>query len=204
MKAILGTKVGMTQVFNQDGGVVPVTIISAGPCYVIRRKTIVSDGYNAVQIGYEEKNKKVNRPLAGYFTKCGVKPFKFVKEFRIDENSQVIAGQEIKVGIFSPGECVEISGRVKGRGFSGVVKRHGFGGGPKTHGQSDRLRAPGAIGSQQPQRVKKGTRMPGHMGTNPVTVKNLEVVKIDPENNLLLVKGATPGPKKGLLIIKKK
>lgn len=203
MKTILGTKIGMTQIFNQNDEVVPVTIISAGPCYVVKTKNITTDGYNAVQIGYEEKKKNINRPLKGYFAKYEIKPFRYIKEFRSQENQTFTSGQEIKVDVFSVGEQVEISGWVKGRGFSGVVKRHNFAGGPKSHGQSDRLRAPGAIGSQQPQRVKKGTRMAGHLGTNQVTIKNLEVVKVDPEKNLLLVKGAVPGPKKGLLIIKK-
>lgn len=204
MKAILGTKVGMTQIFHENGEAIPVTVISAGPCYVVRTKSTAIDGYNAVQIGYEEKKKYVNKPLKGYFSKYGIGPFKYLKEFRVQQNQTFVPGEEIKVNIFSPGEQVDISGQVKGRGFSGVVKRHNFAGGPKTHGQSDRLRAPGAIGSQQPQRVKKGTRMAGHLGTNQVSIKNLEIVKIDPEKNLLLVKGAVPGPKKGLLIIKKR
>jgi large subunit ribosomal protein L3 len=204
MKTILGTKIGMTQIFNQNDEAVPVTIISAGPCYVVKTKNITTDGYNAVQIGYEEKKKNINRPLKGYFAKYEVKPFKYIKEFRNQENQTFTSGQKIEVDVFSVGEQVEISGWVKGRGFSGVVKRHNFAGGPKSHGQSDRLRAPGAIGSQQPQRVKKGTRMAGHLGTDQITIKNLEIVKVDPEKNLLLVKGAVPGPKKGLLIIKKK
>jgi len=202
MKAILGTKIGMTQIFNPNGEALPVTVISAGPCYVVRKKTISTDGYNAVQIGYEEKKKNVNQPLKGYFAKYGVKPLKYLREFRVPEDQTFISGQEIKVDIFSPGERVDISGRVKGRGFSGVVKRHNFAGGPRTHGQSDRLRAPGAIGSQQPQRVKKGTRMAGHLGTNQVVIKNLEIVKVDAEKNLLLVKGAVPGSKKGFLVIR--
>lgn len=204
MKAILGTKVGMTQIFNQNGEALPVTVISAGPCYVVRKKNTESDGYDAIQIGYQEKKKNVNHTEQGYFAKYGVKPLKFLKEFPIDKTEipNFQEGEEIKVNIFSPGEYVDIFGKVKGRGFTGVVKRHGFAGGPKTHGQSDRLRAPGAIGSQQPQRVKKGTRMAGRMGGNQVAIKNLQIVQVDPENNLLLIKGAVPGPKKGLLIVK--
>ncbi len=204
MKTILGTKIGMTQIFGQSDKAVPVTVISAGPCYVVRTKDTNTDGYNAVQIGYEERKKNLNQPLKAYFAKYGVKPLKYIKEFSKQENQTFSSGEEIKVNIFSVGEQVEITGWAKGHGFSGVVKRHNFSGGPKTHGQSDRLRAPGASGSQQPQRVKKGTRMAGHMGANQVTVKNLEIIKIDPEKNLLLVKGAVPGPKKGLLIIRKK
>jgi len=204
MKAILGTKIGMTQIFNQTGELIPVTIISAGPCYVVRKKTSETDGYDAVQIGYQEKKKNVNRPLQGYFSKCGLKPLKFLKEFPIIRDENLTSGAEVKVDVFTQGEYVDVLGKVKGRGFTGVVKRHGFAGGPKSHGQSDRLRAPGAIGSQRPQRVKKGTRMAGRMGGNWITIKNLEVVKVDPENNLLVVKGAVPGPKRGLLVIKGK
>lgn len=204
MKAILGTKIGMTQIFNQNGEAVPVTVIFAGPCYVVRTKSINTDGYNAIQIGYQEKKKNLTKPLEGYFKKHGIKPVKYLQEFRIDENQTFTPGQEIKVDIFSPGEHVDISGRVKGRGFAGVVKRHNFAGGPKSHGQSDRLRAPGAIGSQQPQGVRKGTRMAGHLGTNKITIKNLEIVAVEPENNLLLVKGAVPGTNKGLLVIEER
>ncbi|OQA90516.1 MAG: 50S ribosomal protein L3 [Elusimicrobia bacterium ADurb.Bin231] len=203
MKQILGKKIGMTQIFTAAGEAVPVTIISAGPCVVTQIKTDSTDGYSALQIGFGVKEEKdVNKPLAGHMKKSGIGCFSKLTEFRISDPQKYKLGQEIKCDIFSEGDYVDVSGLSKGHGFAGVMKRHGFGGGPSTHGQSDRQRHPGALGAQRPQRVLKGTRMAGRMGNEKVTVQKLEVAKVIPESNIMLIKGAVPGVKNGLLNIR--
>ena len=203
-KGILGKKIGMTQIFTESGEAVPVTVIEAGPCYVTQVKTVETDGYNAVQLGFEEvKPKRLTKPELGHLRKNNLPPLRHLREIRTDDAASYEVGQVIDVSIFQEGERVDVTGTSKGRGFAGVVKRHGFGGGPKTHGQSDRHRAPGSIGATStPGRVFKGLRMAGRMGGERVTVQNLEVVQVDPERNLLVVKGAVPGARGGLLLIR--
>ncbi len=204
MRGILGKKVGMTQVFRENGEVVPVTVIEAGPCYVTQVRTKERDGYRAVQLGFERcKAKRLTKGQLGHLERAGVPELRYLREVRIREDEVYELGQQILVDIFQPGERVDVVGTSKGRGFAGVVKRHHFRGGPRTHGQSDRERAPGSIGAcAAPGRVWKGMRMAGRMGGERVTVQNLEVVLVDPERNLLAVKGSVPGPKGGLLLIK--
>ncbi len=204
MKGILGRKSGMTQIIQENGEVVPVTVIEAGPCYVTQMKTVERDGYRAVQLGFGAvKEKHLTGGQRGHLAKADVPLLRHLVEMRMSSDEAYELGQEIKVDIFEPGERVDIVGTSKGRGFAGVVKRHGFAGGPKTHGQSDRQRAPGSIGaSASPGRVWKGMRMPGHMGARRVTSQNVEVVLVDPERNLLAVKGSVPGPNGGLVEVK--
>src|SRR4030042_1520690 len=200
IEGLICRKVGMTQLFQDDGEVV-VTAIEAGPCFVIQVKTEAKDGYNAVQLGFGEA-KLLNSPEKGHLKEIG--QFKHLREFSVDDVNSVQAGQKIDVDMFKPGDLLDVTGISKGKGFAGVVKRHHFAGGPKTHGQSDRHRAPGSIGATtSPGRVWKGLRMAGHMGGERVTVRGLKVIKADPERNLLLVKGAIPGNKNGLLMIRK-
>lgn len=203
MKAILGKKLGMTRHFDQNGNHVPATLIEAGPCKVVQIKSMDKDGYDAVQVGYQEQmEKRVTKPLLKHFEKANVKPQKILKEFR-DFEGDVKVGDDINVDLFNVGEKVKITGLSKGRGFAGVVKRYNFGGGPKTHGQSDRHRTPGSIGqSAWPKRVMKGLRMAGHMGNETVTIRNLEVLRVIPEKNQILVKGSVPGARNGILEIK--
>lgn len=203
MAGILGLKVGMTQIFDENGLVVPVTVIKAGPCYVTQIKTKEKDGYNAVQLAfYDAKEKRVTKPLKGHFEKAGVSPKRFLVEFDFGEDHGLNVGDEIKVEILKEGTQVKVSGTSKGKGFQGVVKRHHFNGGPKTHGQSDRWRAPGSLGqSSYPSRVFKGLRMAGRMGGKRTTLKNVKVVKVDAENNLLFLKGAVPGARNSLVEI---
>jgi len=204
LTSIIGTKIGMTQIFDKTGNIIPVTVISAGPCVVTGLRTVEKDGYQAVQLGYGDiKEKAVNKPTAGMFKKINVTPRRHLQEFRIKDVSDIQVGQEIKVDIFKEGEYVDVTGMSKGKGFAGVVKRHNFGGGPKTHGQSDRQRAPGNVGSQRPQRVLRGQRMAGHLGDETVTVMKLRVVAVDNEKNFILIEGAVPGVKKCLLVIRK-
>jgi large subunit ribosomal protein L3 len=195
MSGFLGKKIGMTRIFDDTGNVVPVTVIEAGPCYVTQLKSRQSDGYDAVQLGFSsKKEKQVTRPLAGHFRKAGIQPVRKLTEFEPFRNREIKSGEEIRADIFKPGDRIKITGTSKGRGFTGVVKRHHFRGGPVSHGQSDRLRAPGSLGqSSDPSRVYKGLRMAGHMGNSRTSVLNLLVVKVDPENNLLFVKGSVPG-----------
>jgi large subunit ribosomal protein L3 len=196
MTGLLGKKVGMTSIFDETGQVIPCTVIEAGPCYVTQVKTRERDGYEAVQLGFNEKAERlVSRPLGGHFAAAKVKPQRFVREFRGNGSSDLQPGQEIKVDkVFVKGDTVCVVGTSKGRGFQGVVKRHHFGGGFRTHGQSDRERAPGSIGSSSyPSRVFKGMRMAGRMGGERVTVRNLKVVGVIADSNLLLVKGSIPG-----------
>ncbi len=203
MRGILGKKVGMTRIFNEKGEVVPVTIIQAGPCFVTQCKREDTDGYRAVQLGFEEtKVKHLSGGQWGHLRKNNLPPLRYLREIPLSEGEEYEVGQKINVSIFRVGERVDVTGTSKGRGFAGVVKRHGFAGGPKTHGQSNRHRAPGSIGAMTPPRVLKGTRMAGHMGARLVTVQNLEVVLVDPRRNLLAVKGGVPGARGGLLLIK--
>jgi len=204
MKGIIGKKIGMTQVFDEKGEVVPVTVIEAGPCFVTQVKTEEKDGYDAVQLGFEEtKPQRLNQPLLGHLKRADVLPLRHLREFRAKDAEEYSLGQEITVGVFEVGDWVDVVGTSKGRGFAGGMKRYGFGGGPITHGQSDRQRSPGSIGAgTTPGRVWKGKRMPGRMGNQRVTAPNLAVVQVDPERNLLAVKGPVPGPRNGLLIIK--
>jgi large subunit ribosomal protein L3 len=202
MKGLIGKKVGMTQLFDDSGKAVPVTVIEAGPCYVTQVRTVDNDGYQAVQLGYEEtKPQRLTGGELGHLKKKDLPPLRYLKEFRTNE--EIEEGEKLTVEVFAEGERVDVVGRSKGRGFAGVVKRYGFSGGPKTHGQSDRLRAPGSIGAgSTPGRVFKGKRMPGRMGNETVTSQNLLISRIDPENNLIAVRGSVPGPKNGLVIIK--
>ena len=203
MKNILGRKVGMTQVFKEDGSVVPVTVIEAGPLYVVQKKTVEKDGYNAIQIGFENiKEHRLNKPAKGHFDKSDVSYKKYLKEFRVENPDDFQIGQEIKVDVFQEGDMVDVIGTSKGKGTQGVIKRHGFGRGRETHG-SKFHRAPGGMSAgTYPGRVFKGHRMAGRMGNERVTVQNLEVVRVDAEKNLILIRGGVPGPKKGLVTIK--
>lgn len=205
MSGLLGKKIGMTRIFDESGNVVPVTVIQAGPCYVTQIKTVEKDGYEAVQLGFDEKREKnVTKPLLGHLKKANVPPVRRLKEFPKTEGWEVELGSVVKVDMFQPGDVVKVSGKSKGAGFTGVVKRHGFGGGKKTHGQSDRLRAPGSIGqSSYPSKVFKGIRMAGRMGGKRITVRGLQVVKVDTDNNLLFVKGAIPGARNSYVEIYK-
>lgn len=204
MKGLLGRKLGMTRIFDESGKVIPVTVIEAGPCYVTQKKTAENDGYSAIQIGFEEtEQRKLTRPEWMRLKKVNLPPLRHLRELRMSDVSGYEVGQKLLVDLFKPGDKVDVTGLSKGRGFAGVVKRHGFAGGPATHGQSDRHRAPGSIGSgTTPGRVYKGTRMAGHMGNHTSTVQNLQVVMVDPERNLLLVRGAVPGAKNGLVLIR--
>jgi len=206
MKGILGKKVGMTQAFDDRGEVIPVTVIEAGPCFVAQIKTVERDGYTAIQMGFEDiKPKRLTQPQLKHLQKSNLPALRHLREFQMapDELAGLTEGQKITVDIFEAGEYVDITGTSKGRGFAGVVKRHGFSGGPKTHGQSDRHRTPGSIGAcYTPGRVFKGKRMPGHMGNERVTVQNLQVVMVDPERNLLAVRGAIPGANNGLVVVR--
>ncbi|MBN2104278.1 50S ribosomal protein L3 [bacterium] len=200
MRGILGKKLGMTRFFDDSGSPVVATVIEAGPCTVVQVKKEENDGYNAVQLGYlEQMEKRVTKPLIGHFNKAGVSPFKVLREIR-DFDEEVKAGDVIQVDQFSEGDIVKVTGVSKGHGFTGVVKRHGFGGGPKSHGQSDRHRAPGSIGqSAYPKRVFKGMRMGGRMGNKKHTIRNMKIVKIVPEKNLIYVHGAVPGARNSLV-----
>ncbi|KUK12909.1 MAG: 50S ribosomal protein L3 [Moorella sp. 60_41] len=192
----------MTQVFDEAGRVVPATVIQAGPCVVVQKKTVERDGYEALQVGFEPiPESRVNKPLRGHFARAKVKPFRFLRELRLANTADYQVGQEIRADIFRPGEHVDVTGISKGKGFAGGIKRHGFRRGPMAHG-SKYHRRPGSLAAKGPARVFKGRKLPGRAGGERVTVLNLEVIKSDPERNLLLVKGAVPGPRRGLLIIK--
>jgi len=202
-KGILGRKLGMTRVYDENGRSIPVTVIEAGPCTVLQKKTVAKEGYNAIQVGFlEKKTERLNKPEAGHFKRSGGKGFYHVKEFRIADPEAYEVGQEITLSeVLSVGEMIDITGQSKGRGFQGVMKRHGFHGGRKTHG-SNFHRAPGSIGcSAWPARVVKGKKLPGRMGNDTVTQKNLKVVDIRTEDNVLLVRGTVPGAKNGVVNI---
>lgn len=210
MKAIIGRKLGMTHIFDEKGNIVPVTVVEAGPCVVTQVKTAENDGYEAVQLGFGQA-KNLNKPEAGHLKKSKADS-KVLREFRDDESetvevegeekSSLKIGDEILVDVFAEGEEVVVTGTSKGKGFAGTIKRHNFKRGPKTHG-SHNYRAPGSIGAMYPQHVVKGRRMAGQMGCDRVTVKNLKVIKIDKENNMIAIRGAVPGPRKGIILIKK-
>ena len=203
LKGLIGKKVGMTQIFDDAGSAIPVTLIEAGPCYVTQVRTAQLDGYSAVQLGFDEiKPKRLTGGQLGHLKRNNLPPLRFIREFR-EKDPEVEEGQKLTVDQFAIGEHVDVIGTSKGKGFQGGVKRHHFHGGPKTHGQSDRQRAPGSRGSgTTPGRVYKGARGPGHMGDDRVTVQNLRVVMVDVERNLLGVRGAVPGPKGGMVMIK--
>lgn len=205
MNGILGRKLGMTQLFNDEGRIIPVTIVEAGPCLVVQRKTQETDGYEAVQLGLVEARgpRKVTQPRAGHFAKAGVAPTRKLMEFPVAAESEAKAGDEVKVTIFEADDLVDVIGTSKGKGFQGVIKRHGFGGGRATHGSMFH-RAPGSVGmSATPSRVLKGKRLPGQMGAKRVTVKNLKVVKVDEENNLIYLSGAVPGANNSYLALRR-
>jgi large subunit ribosomal protein L3 len=201
VEGILGKKLGMTQVFTEEGKAEAVTAVEAGPCTVLQIKTSEKEGYDSIQYGFGEA-KNINSPRKGQMKELG--NFRYLRELRVDDSSEINVGDKFDASLFEEGDLVDITGISKSKGFAGVVKRHGFAGGPKTHGQSDRHRAAGSIGaSASPGRVWKGTRMAGHMGGDRTTVRGLKVIKADPERNLLLIKGAVPGNKNALLMIKK-
>jgi large subunit ribosomal protein L3 len=203
-KGILGKKIGMTQVFNSDGHLIPVTVVQAGPCLVVQKKTEDKEGYSAIQLGFEEKKaKRVTQPLKGHFAKAGVKPLRFVKEIRIspEEFEQYEVGQTVTVEQFKEGEIVNVTGTAKGKGFSGTIKRFNFHRGPMSHG-SKYHRGVGSLGAVDAARVFKGRPLPGRKGGHRVTVQGLEIVKVDPENNLLLIKGAVPGRNGAYVVVK--
>lgn len=204
-KGILGKKLGMTQIFTQDGKLVPVTVIEAGSSVVLQNKTVENDGYNAVQLGFGTvKDKKVTSPMKGHFAKAGVKPVKVIKEIRLPEASEYTVGQEIGVDIFAEGEIVDVTGTAKGKGFAGVIKRHNFRRGPMAHGSKSH-REPGSMGPRMSGgggKVFKGKKLPGRMGSQKVTIQRLTVVRVDAERNLILIKGGIPGPKGSFMMIK--
>lgn len=203
MKNMLGKKVGMTQIFKEDGTLVPVTVIEAGPLFVVQKKTVEKDGYNAIQVGFGDvKEKRMTKPAKGHFDKANVAYRKFLREFTVENPDEFEIGQEIKADVFSEGDMVDVTGTSKGKGTAGVIKRHGFGRGRETHGSKFHRMPGGMSAGTYPGRVFKGHRMMGRMGNERVTVQNLEVVRVDAEKNLILVKGAVPGPRKGLVSIK--
>jgi large subunit ribosomal protein L3 len=201
-KAILARKVGMTQVYDENGRVIPVTVLEAGPCRVVQVKNMDTDGYNSIQLGFvDKKEQRVNRPMTGHFKKAKLKPLRYLREFKVEDSGQFKTGQEIKADSFAAGDYVDISAISRGKGFAGSIKKMGFSRGPKTHG-SHYHRGPGSLGSVAPARVFKGRRLPGRMGGWRRTIQNLVVVDADAEKNILLVKGSVPGPRGSLLEIK--
>ncbi len=205
---ILGKKLGMTQIFHEDGSIVPVTVIQAGPCFVVQKKILEKEGYSAVQLGFDEKKKvnRVNKPLTGHFKKANVPPVSLLREFRVsaEENDANEVGSQISVEMFEIGDFVDVTGTSKGKGFAGVMKRHGFSGAPATHGSHEYFRHGGSIGQNMtPGRTMKGKKMPGHMGNRKVTIQNLKVVEVRSDNNILMIEGAVPGPNNGYVVVKK-
>lgn len=202
-KAILATKVGMTQIFNEDGVLTPVTVLQAGPCVVTQVKTAENDGYSAVQVGFVDKREKlVTKPLRGHFNKAGVSYKRFVREFKFENAQEYSVKDEIKADIFAAGDKVDATAISKGKGFQGAIKRHGQSRGPMAHGSKFHRHAGSNGAASDPSKVFKGKKMPGHMGNKRITIQNLEVVKVDLENNLILVKGSVPGPRKSLVTLK--
>ncbi|MBQ2967764.1 MAG: 50S ribosomal protein L3 [Clostridia bacterium] len=203
-KAILGTKLGMTQLFDEMGKIIPVTVIEAGPCVVTQKKTTDNDGYEAVQLGFQDKKEKhTNKPEEGHFKKAGVTAKRVLKEFKLETAADMNVGDEIKVDAFAAGDKIDVTGTSKGHGYAGAIKRHGFSRLKETHGTGPVHRHAGSMGAcSSPSRVFKGKKLPGHMGVDTVTIQNLDVVSVDVEKNLLLVRGAIPGPKGGLVIVK--
>lgn len=203
MKSILGKKVGMTQVFAENGNLIPVTVIEAGPMVVVQKKTVEKDGYSAIQIGFADvKANRINKPAKGHFEKANLAYKKFLREIKVENSDEFEIGQEIKADVFQVGDMVDVTGTSKGKGTQGVIKRHGFGRGRETHGSKFHRMPGGMSAGTYPGRVFKGHRMMGRMGNEKVTIQNLEIVRVDVERNLLLIKGAIPGPKKGLVSIK--
>ena len=204
-RGLIGKKLGMMDLFSPEGNMIPVTVVQVGPCVVTQVKTVARDGYNAIQLGFGEKKKtSINKPLQGHYKKSGGTAYALLREFRVDDPEKYETGQSIALDMFSIGELVDVSGRTKGRGFSGVMKRHGFGGGRKTHGSKSH-RIPGSIGcSAWPAKVIKGKKMPGRYGYERKTTKNLKIVDIRAEENLVLLKGAVPGSKNSMVMIQKK
>jgi large subunit ribosomal protein L3 len=201
-QTIMGIKIGMTQIFDSNGKAIPVTVVEAGPCKVLQKKTSESDGYNAIQVGFGNiKESKVNKPVKGHFQKANLKPLKYIKEFAVDNVNDYEIGQEITVDIFEAGNKVDVVGKSKGKGFAGGVKRHNFARGSMGHG-SKYHRRPGSLAAKGPARVFKGRKLPGRLGGERVTVQGLEVAKVYPERNLILIKGSIPGPRRGLVMIK--
>jgi large subunit ribosomal protein L3 len=201
-KAILGKKVGMTQIFDAAGRVMPVTVIEAGPCVVLQKKSVATDGYESIQVGFVDiDERKARKPVAGEFKKVGLKPKKYLRELRLDNYESYEVGQEIKADVFAEGDLVDVTAVSRGRGFAGNIKRHGYSRGPMTHG-SHYHRGPGSMGAVDAARVFKGKKLPGRMGGNKVTVQRLKVVRVDNERNLLLIHGAVPGPRGGLVTVK--
>ena len=206
MTGFIGKKVGMTQFYNAEGNVIPVTVIQTGPCVVVQKKESTTDGYNAIQVGFgSRKNQRVNKPEQGHMAKAGKGAFEVLKEFRLDDVSQFQVGQEIKAAdLFKAGDRIDVSGTSKGHGFTGVIKRWSFAGFPGSHGTHEYFRHGGSIGNRSyPGRVRKGKKMAGHWGNEQISVQNLEVVDIRPEANLMLVKGAVPGAKQGIVVVRR-
>lgn len=202
-KGIIGKKIGMTQIFISGGRAVPVTVVEAGPCKIIQKKTIATDGYEAIQLGFEEKKERlVNKPMKGHFEKAGVKPCRFLHELRLDSEEKFDLGQEVKVDIFNEGEYVDVTGTSKGKGFAGVIKRWNFNRAPMSHGSMYHRRT-GSMCATDPARVFKNRRLPGRLGGEQTTIQGLQVVKVDQERNLLLIKGAIPGANGALVVVKK-
>ncbi len=203
-KGIIGRKIGMTQLFTENGNVVPVTVVEAGPCTVIQKKTVENDGYNAVQLGFEDiREKLVVKPLKGHYDKADVAYKRVLKEFKLDNSESMNVGDVLKADVFAAGDVVDVTGISKGKGYQGTIKRLGFHRQPMTHGTSGYHRHQGSMGANStPSKVMKGKGMPGHMGSEQVTIQNLSVVKVDGENNLIAIKGAIPGPNGGLVVVK--
>ena len=201
---IIGRKLGMTQIFLEDGSLIPVTVVQAGPCSVVQKKTKEKDGYNAIQLGFlPKKGSRVNKPLSGHFKKASVSPCYYLKEIRTDDIEGYEVGQEVNVNIFKPGDIVDVTGWSKGRGFSGVMKRHGFHGAPGSHGTHEYFRHGGSVGSATyPHHVFKGKRMPGHYGNQRITIQNIKVIDVKEDQNLILLKGGIPGSPNGWVIIR--
>ena len=201
-KGLIGKKIGMTQLFDENGKVIPVTVVEAGPCTVVQKKTIENDGYEAIQVGFGDvKVQRVNKPMAGHFKKADVAPKKVLKEFRLENTADVNVGDVLKADIFAVGDRVDVVGTSKGKGTAGVIKRWNFSRLKETHGTGPVHRHGGSLGVIDPARIFKGKKMAGHLGTEKVTVQNLDIVKVDVENNLIAIKGAIPGPKNGIVVI---
>jgi len=201
-KGLLGIKLGMTQLFDENDRATAVTVVEAGPCIVLQKKTVATDGYNAIQVGFgKAKESRITRPVKGHLAKANAKPVRFIKEFRVENVDDYQVGQEIRVDIFKEGDIIDVTGISKGKGFAGGIKRHNFQRGAMAHG-SKYHRRPGALGAKGPARVFKGRKLPGHLGGEKVTVQRLRVMKVYPEKNILLIKGAIPGPRRGLVTIR--
>ena len=201
-KGILGKKIGMTQIFTPEGRVVPVTVVEAGPCPVVQKKTVATDGYNAIQLGFSMLRESLsNKPRKGHFQKASLKPMRYIREFKVTDVDSYEIGQEVQVNLFTVGDKIDVVGTAKGKGFAGMIKRHHASRGPMAHGSKYHRRT-GSLGAKGPARVFKGRKLPGRMGGQRVTVQNLEVIRVDADKNLILIKGALPGANKSLLILK--